>query len=184
MTRYNRTGKAPDQQLISAVAVMMWYIHIGLFPSFYLSLTALLLALMVVIFICLVCFSSFLNWTTEWIKDTSLKQERKLMFTESLKLGKKPPKSLNPASNPTPPWQLNQITKCYCISSFFEYIRGQWVHHFPGKPVPMLNQPFREEIFPIIQRELPKWWLNLATSWNLRLLITVVLSFLIQFILS
>lgn len=65
MTRYSRTEKAPDQQLISAVAVKMWYIHIGLFPSFYLSLTALLLALMLVIFICLVGFSFFLSWTTE-----------------------------------------------------------------------------------------------------------------------
>lgn len=88
IARHNRTGKAPDQQLISTVAVMMWYIHIGLFPSFYLSLTALLLALMVVIFICLVCFYFLLNWTTEWIKDISLKQERKVISTESLKLGK------------------------------------------------------------------------------------------------
>lgn len=81
MTRYSRTEKAPDQQLISAAAVKMWYIHIGLFPSFYLSLTALLLALILVIFICLVCF--FLSWTTEWIRDITLKQERKLIVTES-----------------------------------------------------------------------------------------------------
>lgn len=81
MTRYSRTEKAPDQPLISAAAVKMWCIHIGLFPSFYLSLTALLLALILVIFICLVCF--FLSWTTERIKDITLKQERKLMVTES-----------------------------------------------------------------------------------------------------
>ena len=41
----------------------MWYIHIGLFPSFYLSLTALLLALMLVIFICL--FPELDSWVNQ-----------------------------------------------------------------------------------------------------------------------
>lgn len=40
MTRYNRTDKAPDQELVSPVAVKMSYRHMDLFPRFCLSLTA------------------------------------------------------------------------------------------------------------------------------------------------
>lgn len=29
----------------------------------------------------------------------------------------------------------------------FKCIKGQWVHHFPGKPIPMFNHPSSEENF-------------------------------------
>ena len=32
-----------------------------------------------------------------------------------------------------------------------KYLQGWWLHHFPGQPVPVLDNPFGEEIFPKIQ---------------------------------
>lgn len=29
----------------------------------------------------------------------------------------------------------------------FEHLQEWWLHHFPGKPIPVLNNPFCEEIF-------------------------------------
>lgn len=39
----------------------------------------------------------------------------------------------------------------YVIYAFFENFQGCWLHHFPGHPVPMLEHPFSEELFPYIQ---------------------------------
>ena len=37
----------------------------------------------------------------------------------------------------------------------FKYLQGRWLNHFPGQPVPMLDNPFGEEIFPNIQSKPP-----------------------------
>jgi len=37
----------------------------------------------------------------------------------------------------------------------FEHLQGWQLHHFPGQPVPMLHNPFGEEIFPNFQSKSP-----------------------------
>jgi len=49
---------------------------------------------------------------------------------------------------PTPP--LNHVPKCHIYTSF-KYLQGWGLNHFPWQPVPMLDNPFCEEIFPHIQ---------------------------------
>ena len=38
---------------------------------------------------------------------------------------------------------------------FLEHLQGWWLHHLPGKPIPVPGHSFREEIFPNIQSESP-----------------------------
>ena len=57
---------------------------------------------------------------------------------------------------PSPP--LNHVPKHHIYTSF-KYLQGWWLNHFPGQPVPMLDNPFSEEFFPNIQSKPP--WCNL-----------------------
>lgn len=61
---------------------------------------------------------------------------------------RRPLRSLSPTVNPglpTPP--LSHVSKNHVYMSF-KYLQGWRLHHFPGQPVPMFDNPFREEIFP------------------------------------
>ncbi|KAK4825578.1 hypothetical protein QYF61_000577 [Mycteria americana] len=53
---------------------------------------------------------------------------------------------------PKPP--LNHVPK-HLIQMSFKYFQGWQLNHFPGQPVPMLDNPFREEKFPNIQSKPP-----------------------------
>lgn len=57
----------------------------------------------------------------------------------------------------------NRVPWC-CISTFLEHLQGRWLNHLTGKPIPMYHHPFREEIFPNIQSELPLLQLKATTS--------------------
>lgn len=55
-----------------------------------------------------------------------------------------------------PSTKSHQPTEPYCEVPrplVFEHLQGWSLHHFPGEPVPMLNQPFSEEFIPNIQPE-------------------------------
>ncbi|KAK4832683.1 hypothetical protein QYF61_025144 [Mycteria americana] len=43
----------------------------------------------------------------------------------------------------------------HLIQTSFKYLQGWRLHHFPGQPVPMLDNPLSEEIFPNIQSKPP-----------------------------
>ena len=53
-----------------------------------------------------------------------------------------------------PSLPLNHVLKCH-IYTVSKYLQGWWLHHFPGQPVPMLDHPLSEEIFPNIQPKPP-----------------------------
>jgi len=48
---------------------------------------------------------------------------------------------------PSPP--PNHVSNRHIYTSF-KYLQGWWLNHFRGQPVPMLDSPFREQIFPNI----------------------------------
>ena len=48
----------------------------------------------------------------------------------------------------------NLVHQCH-IYMFLERLRGQWLHHLPGQPVPMPHHSFWGETFPDIQPESP-----------------------------
>ena len=80
-----------------------------------------------------------------------------LFFIESYNhLGwRRPWRSLSPTINLTlsiPP--LNHVPKHH-IYTAFKNLQGWWLHHFPGQPVPVLYNPFREDIFPNIKSTPP-----------------------------
>lgn len=81
-------------------------------------------------------------------------------------------------------WPNTFITKCYYICSFLNVSRDSESTTSLESLFQCLTTLPVKKIFLVIQHEPLKWWSNLATSWNLRSLITVVLSFLIQLILS
>ncbi|PKU29473.1 protein diaphanous hypothetical protein [Limosa lapponica baueri] len=66
----------------------------------------------------------------------------------------------NPAL-PSPP--LNHVPQHHIYPSF-KYLQGWQLHHFPGQPVPMLDNPFSEEIFPNIQSKPPLAQLEAISS--------------------
>jgi len=53
---------------------------------------------------------------------------------------------------PSPP--LNHAPKCNIYKSF-KYLQEWCLRHFPGQPVPMLDNPFSQEIFSNIQSNSP-----------------------------
>jgi len=68
---------------------------------------------------------------------------------------RRPSRSLSPATNLTlsiPP--LNHVPK-FCIQTSFKYLQRSCLSHFPGQPVPMLYNSFREEICAKIQSKPP-----------------------------
>ncbi|KAK4814505.1 hypothetical protein QYF61_021568 [Mycteria americana] len=62
---------------------------------------------------------------------------------------------------PSPP--LNHLPK-HLIQTSFKYLQGWRLNHFPGQPVPMLDNPFSEEIFPNIQSKPPLEQLEAISS--------------------
>ncbi|KAK4817962.1 hypothetical protein QYF61_003482 [Mycteria americana] len=77
---------------------------------------------------------------------------------------KRPLRSSSPTVNltlPSPP--LNHVPKCH-IETSFRYFQGWRLNHFPGQPVPMLDNPFSEEKFPNIQSKPPLAQLEAISS--------------------
>ncbi|KAK4826124.1 LOW QUALITY PROTEIN: hypothetical protein QYF61_005276 [Mycteria americana] len=62
---------------------------------------------------------------------------------------------------PSPP--LNHVLKHHIYTSF-KYLQGWRLNHFPGQLVPMLDNPFGEEIFPNIQSKPPLVQLEAISS--------------------
>ncbi|KAK4825857.1 hypothetical protein QYF61_003131 [Mycteria americana] len=77
-------------------------------------------------------------------------------ITESKnRIGWKRPLRSSPTVNltlPRPP--LDHVPK-HLIQTSFKYLQGWRLNHFPGQPVPMLDNPFSEEKFPNIQSKPP-----------------------------
>ncbi|KAK4815695.1 hypothetical protein QYF61_005508, partial [Mycteria americana] len=53
---------------------------------------------------------------------------------------------------PSPP--LHHVPKHH-IYTAFKYLQGWGLHHFPGQPVPVLDNPFTKDIFPNTQSKPP-----------------------------
>ena len=69
---------------------------------------------------------------------------------------KRPLTSSSPTINLTlPSPSPNHVPKHHIYTSF-KYLQGWWLNHFPGQPVPMLDKPFSEEVFPNIQSKPPR----------------------------
>ncbi|KAK4828375.1 hypothetical protein QYF61_026113 [Mycteria americana] len=80
-----------------------------------------------------------------------------MIITESQnRIGwKRPLRSSSPTVNltlPSPP--LHHVPK-HLIQTSFKYLQGWRLNHFPGQPVPVLDNPFSEEKFPNIQSKPP-----------------------------
>ncbi|KAK4816070.1 hypothetical protein QYF61_011294, partial [Mycteria americana] len=74
--------------------------------------------------------------------------EEKKIFVSSLALPSSP---------------LNHVPKHH-IYMYFKNLRGLQLNHFPGQPVPVLDNPFTEEIFPNIQSKPPLAQLEAISS--------------------
>ncbi|KAK4814190.1 hypothetical protein QYF61_012427 [Mycteria americana] len=77
---------------------------------------------------------------------------------------KRPLRSSSPTINltlPRPP--LYHVPK-HLIQTSFKYLQGWRLNHFPGQPVPMLDNPFSEEKFPNIQSKPPLAQLETISS--------------------
>ncbi|KAK4828379.1 hypothetical protein QYF61_026117, partial [Mycteria americana] len=77
---------------------------------------------------------------------------------------KRPLRSSSPTINltlPGPP--LHHVPK-HLIQTSFKYLQGWRLNHFPGQPVPMLDNPFSEEKFPNIQSKPPLAQLEAISS--------------------
>ncbi|KAK4811007.1 hypothetical protein QYF61_015711 [Mycteria americana] len=77
---------------------------------------------------------------------------------------KRPLRSSSPTINltlPRPP--LHHVPK-HLIQTSFKYLQGWRLNHFPGQPVPMLDNPFSEEKFPNIQSKPPLAQLEAISS--------------------
>ncbi|KAK4826281.1 hypothetical protein QYF61_006728, partial [Mycteria americana] len=77
---------------------------------------------------------------------------------------KRPLRSSSPTINltlPKPP--LHHVSK-HLIQTSFKYLQGWRLNHFPGQPVPMLDNPLGEEKFPNIQSKPPLAQLEAISS--------------------
>ncbi|KAK4806202.1 hypothetical protein QYF61_001126 [Mycteria americana] len=77
---------------------------------------------------------------------------------------KRPLRSSSPTVNltlPRPP--LHHVPK-HLIQTSFKYLQGWRLNHFPGQPVPMLDNPFSEVKFPNIQSKPPLAQLEAISS--------------------
>ncbi|KAK4807192.1 hypothetical protein QYF61_024312 [Mycteria americana] len=77
---------------------------------------------------------------------------------------KRPLRSSSPTVNltlPKPP--LHHVPK-HLIQTSFKYLQGWRLNHFPGQPVPMLDNPFSEVKFPNIQSKPPLAQLEAISS--------------------
>ncbi|KAK4814463.1 hypothetical protein QYF61_018981, partial [Mycteria americana] len=90
----------------------------------------------------------------------------RILITESQnRIGwKRPLRSSSPTINltlPRPP--LHHVPK-HLIQTSFKYLQGWRLNHFPGQPVPMLDNPFSEVKFPNIQSKPPLAQLEAISS--------------------
>ncbi|KAK4812634.1 hypothetical protein QYF61_012144 [Mycteria americana] len=68
---------------------------------------------------------------------------------------KRPLRSSSPTVNLTPTSPpLHHVPK-HLIQTAFKYLQGWRLHHFPGQPGPVLDNPFSEVKFPNIQSKPP-----------------------------
>ncbi|KAK4823484.1 hypothetical protein QYF61_002548 [Mycteria americana] len=77
---------------------------------------------------------------------------------------KRPLRSPSPTVNltlPRPP--LHHVPK-HLIQTSFKYLQGWRLNHFPGQPLPMLDNPFSEVKFPNIQSKPPLMQLEAISS--------------------
>ncbi|KAK4815422.1 hypothetical protein QYF61_001410 [Mycteria americana] len=77
---------------------------------------------------------------------------------------KRPLRSSSPTINltlPKPP--LHHVPK-HLIQTSFKYLQGWRLNHFPGQPLPMLDNPLGEEKFPNIQSKPPLAQLEAISS--------------------
>ncbi|KAK4818842.1 LOW QUALITY PROTEIN: hypothetical protein QYF61_020061 [Mycteria americana] len=77
---------------------------------------------------------------------------------------KRPLRSSSPTVNltlPSPP--LHHVLKNF-IQTTFKYLQGWRLNHFPGQPVPMLDNPFSEVKFPNTQSKPPLAQLEAISS--------------------
>ncbi|KAK4807409.1 LOW QUALITY PROTEIN: hypothetical protein QYF61_001172 [Mycteria americana] len=77
---------------------------------------------------------------------------------------KRPLRSSNPTINltlPSPP--LQHVPK-HLSQTSFKYLQGWGLHHCPGQPLPVLDNPFREVKFPNIQSKPPLAQLEAISS--------------------
>ncbi|KAK4818041.1 hypothetical protein QYF61_004568 [Mycteria americana] len=77
---------------------------------------------------------------------------------------KRPLRSSSPTVNltlPRPP--LHHVPK-HLIQTSFKYLQGWRLNHFPGQPVPMLDNPLGEEKFPNIPSKPPLAQLEAISS--------------------
>ncbi|KAK4810927.1 hypothetical protein QYF61_013335 [Mycteria americana] len=77
---------------------------------------------------------------------------------------KRPLRSLSPTVNltlPRPP--LYHVPK-HLIQTSFKYLQGWRLNHFPGQPVPMLDNPLSEVKFPNVQSKPPLAQLEAISS--------------------
>ncbi|KAK4811465.1 hypothetical protein QYF61_010344 [Mycteria americana] len=81
-----------------------------------------------------------------------------------VEVGKDLLRSLSPTVNlplPSPP--LHHVPE-HLIQTSFKYLQGWRLNHFTRQPVPMLDNPFSEEIFPNIQSKPPLAQLEAISS--------------------
>ncbi|KAK4829272.1 hypothetical protein QYF61_002664 [Mycteria americana] len=97
--------------------------------------------------------------------DTALQLVPSIYLESQNHIGwKRPLRSLSPTVNltlPRPP--LYHVPK-HLIQTSIKYLQGWRLNHFPGQPVPMLDNPFSEEKFPNIQSKPPLVQLETISS--------------------
>ncbi|KAK4826053.1 hypothetical protein QYF61_004168 [Mycteria americana] len=97
-------------------------------------------------------------------KQPQVPQPLPLPLNKYIQGWKRPLRSSSPTSNlalPSPP--LNHVPKHHIYTSF-KYLQGWSLNDFPGQPVPRLDNPFGEKIFPNIQSKPPLVQLKAISS--------------------
>ncbi|KAK4813343.1 hypothetical protein QYF61_026639 [Mycteria americana] len=103
--------------------------------------------------------SNLLKW------QLSLALYRVLVTESQNRIGwKRPLRSSSPTINLTLPRRpLHHVPK-HLIQTAFKYLQGWRLNHFPGQPVPMLDNPFSEVKFPNIHSKPPLAQLEAISS--------------------
>ncbi|KAK4827707.1 LOW QUALITY PROTEIN: hypothetical protein QYF61_020985 [Mycteria americana] len=101
---------------------------------------------------------------SEWCLTCSATPEHRITESQNHIGWKRPLRSSSPTINltlPKPP--LHHVSK-HLIQTSFKYLQGWRLNHFPGQPVPMLDNPLGEEKFPNIQSKPPLAQLEAISS--------------------
>ncbi|KAK4824151.1 hypothetical protein QYF61_011229 [Mycteria americana] len=100
----------------------------------------------------------------EWLKTWGLSSLERITESQNCIGWKRPLSSSSPTVNLTllsPP--LHHVPKHH-IQTSFKYLQGWRLNHFPGQPLPMLDNPFSEVKFPNIQSKPPLAQLEAISS--------------------